>query len=85
MVSQKVRVFGLKTLFLKRFTVRSTTRTLIIDKTDHSAFTAILSDLISIQIPALVLYYSGGGCGVMMSQKSTAIRFKKVVFETFYG
>ena len=40
-VSQKVRVFGLKTLFLKRFTVRSTTRTLIIDKTDHSAFTAI--------------------------------------------
>ena len=45
----------------------------------------ILSDLISIQIPALVLYYSGGGCGVMMSQKSTAIRFKKVVFETFYG
>ena len=35
----KVRVFGLKTLFLKRFTVRSTTRTLIIDKTDHSAFT----------------------------------------------
>jgi hypothetical protein len=45
----------------------------------------ILSDLISIQIPALVLYYSGGGCGVMMSQKSTGIRFKKVVFETFYG
>jgi hypothetical protein len=35
-MSQKVRVFGFKTLFLKRFTVRSTTRTLIIDKTDHS-------------------------------------------------
>ena len=41
MVSQKVRVFSLKKLFLKRFTVGSTTRTLIIDKTDHSAFTAI--------------------------------------------
>jgi hypothetical protein len=41
-MSQKIRVFGLKTLFLKRFTVRSTTRTLIIDKTDHSAFTAII-------------------------------------------
>jgi hypothetical protein len=37
---KKVRVFGLKTLFLKRFMVRSTTRTLIIDKNDHSAFTA---------------------------------------------
>ena len=35
-MSQKVRVFGLKTLFLKRFTVRSTTCTLIIDKTDHA-------------------------------------------------
>jgi hypothetical protein len=40
-MSQKVRVFGLKTLFLERFTVRSTNRTLIIDKTDHSAFSAI--------------------------------------------
>jgi hypothetical protein len=47
-VPTKVRVFGLKRLFLKRFTVRSTTRTLIINKNDHSAFTAILSDLISI-------------------------------------
>ena len=44
-MSQKVRVFGLKTLFWKRFTVRSTTRTLIIDKTDHSAFTAILTSI----------------------------------------
>jgi lipopolysaccharide export system protein LptC len=52
-VPKKVRVFSLKKLFLKRFTVGSTTRTLITDKTDHSAFTAI----ISIQIPALVLYY----------------------------
>ncbi len=42
-VTTKVRVFSLKKLFLKRFTVRSTTRTLIIDKTDHSAFTAIFS------------------------------------------
>ena len=41
-VTKKVRVFGLKTLFLKRFTVRSTTRTLITDKNDHSAFTAII-------------------------------------------
>jgi hypothetical protein len=41
-VPKKVRVFGLKTLFLKRFTVRSTTRTLITDKNDHSAFTAIV-------------------------------------------
>jgi hypothetical protein len=42
-MSQKVRVFGfLKKLFLKRFTVRSTTRTLITDKNDHSAFTAII-------------------------------------------
>ena len=40
-VPKKVRVFSLKKLFLKRFTVRSTTRTLITDKTDHSAFTAI--------------------------------------------
>ena len=41
-VPKKVRVFGLKHLFLKRFTVRSTTRTLITDKNgDHSAFTAI--------------------------------------------
>jgi hypothetical protein len=40
-VTKKVRVFGLIKLFLKRFTVRSTTRTLITDKTDHSAFTAI--------------------------------------------
>ena len=57
-VTTKVRVFSAKKLFLKRFTVRSTTRTLITDKTDHSAFTAILSDLISIQIPALVRYYA---------------------------
>ena len=46
---KKVRVFSLKKLFLKRFTVGSTTRTLIIDKTmdktDHSAFTAISSDV----------------------------------------
>jgi hypothetical protein len=42
-VTKKVRVFGLKTLFLKRFTVRSTTRTLITDKNgDHSAFAAII-------------------------------------------
>ena len=41
LVLQKVRVFGLKKFFLKRFTVRSTTRTLITDKNDHSAFTAI--------------------------------------------
>ena len=42
-VTKQVRVFGLKTLFLKRFTVRSTTRTLITDKNgDHSAFTAIM-------------------------------------------
>ena len=43
MMSQKVRVFGLKTLFLNCFTVRPPPRrsTLIIDKTDHSAFTAI--------------------------------------------
>jgi hypothetical protein len=40
-VPTKVRVFGLKKLFLKRFTVRCTTRTLITDKNDHSAFTAI--------------------------------------------
>ena len=40
-VPKKVRVFSLKKLFLKRFTVRSTTRTLITDKNDHSAFTAI--------------------------------------------
>ena len=40
-VPKKVRMFSLKKLFLKRFTVRSTTRTLITDKTDHSAFTAI--------------------------------------------
>ena len=40
-VPKKVRVFGLKHLFLKRFTVRSTTRTLITDKNDHSAFAAI--------------------------------------------
>ena len=40
-VTKQVRVLGLKTLFLKRFTVRSTTRTLIIDINDHSAFTAI--------------------------------------------
>jgi hypothetical protein len=45
-VPKKVRVFSLKKLFLKRFTVGSTTRTLITDKTDHSAFTH---------------YYSGGG------------------------
>jgi hypothetical protein len=39
-VTKKVRVlvFGLKTLFLKRFTVGYTTRTLIIDKNDHSAY-----------------------------------------------
>ena len=41
-VTKQVRVFGLKTLFLKRFTVRSTTRTLITDINDHSAFTAII-------------------------------------------
>jgi hypothetical protein len=41
-VPTKVRVFGLKKLFLKRFTVRSTTRTLITDKNDHSAFTPII-------------------------------------------
>jgi hypothetical protein len=39
--TKTVRVFGSKKLFLKRFTVRSTTRTLIIDKNDHSAFTPI--------------------------------------------
>ena len=37
-------MFGLKKLFLKRFTVRSTTRTLITDKNDHSAFTAIIRE-----------------------------------------
>jgi hypothetical protein len=42
MSQKKVRVFGLKTLFLKRFTVRSTTRTLITDKNDHSVFIAII-------------------------------------------
>jgi hypothetical protein len=41
-VPKKVRVFGSKKLFLKRCTVRSTTRTLTTDKNDHSAFTAIL-------------------------------------------
>jgi hypothetical protein len=46
----------------------------------------ILSDLISIQISALVRYYLGGGCGARWCHKnSTGIRFKKVVFETFYG
>ena len=44
----------------------------------------ILSDLISIQIPALVRYYlrrvREGGV-----TKSTGIRFKNVIFETFYG
>ena len=45
-VTKKVRVFGLKKLFLRRFTVRSTTRTLITDKNDHSAFTAIISTMI---------------------------------------
>ena len=63
----------------------------------------ILSDLISIQISALVLYYLRrvrGGVPknivewppkikkitpVLVLQKSTGIRFKKVVFETFYG
>jgi hypothetical protein len=43
-VPKKVWVFGLKKLFLKRFTVRSTTRTLITDKNDHSAFTAIIRE-----------------------------------------
>jgi hypothetical protein len=38
---KKVRVFGLKNVFSKRFTVRFTTRTLIIDKNDHSAFTGM--------------------------------------------
>ena len=32
-------------LFLKRFTVRSTTRTLSTGKNDHSAFTAIVATL----------------------------------------
>jgi hypothetical protein len=57
-VSKKVRVFGLKKLFLRRFTVRSTTRTLITDKNDHSAFTAIFLN----RIPVLryrVCRYSG--------------------------
>ena len=36
----------------------------------------ILSDLISIQIPALVRYYSEGAGDV--PKKSTGIRFKKV-------
>jgi hypothetical protein len=45
MSQKQVRVFGLKKLFLKRFTVRSTTRTIIADKNDHSAFTAISSYL----------------------------------------
>ena len=61
LVLQKVRVFGLKTLFLKRFTVRSTTRTLITDKNgDHSAFTAILvclGDFGQIPGPSSVLFW----------------------------
>ena len=68
LVLQKSTGNRFKKLFLKRFMIRSTTRTLITDKNDHSAFTAIiLSDLISIQmlVPALVLYY----LRVMMSQK----------------
>jgi hypothetical protein len=48
-VPKKVRVFGLKHLFLKRFTVRSTTRTLITDKNDHSAFPAIENKTITKQ------------------------------------
>ena len=47
---KKVRLFGLKKLFLKRFTVRSTTRTLITDKNDHSAFTAIYFYLQKLQV-----------------------------------
>jgi hypothetical protein len=46
-VPEKVRVFGLKKLVLKRFTVRSTTRTLITDKNDHSAFTSIKINYLS--------------------------------------
>jgi hypothetical protein len=53
-VPKKVRMFSLKKLFLKRFTVRSTTRTLITDKTDHSAFTAIF--LVQLVVHFLKLY-----------------------------
>ena len=54
--------------------------------------TSILSDLISIQIPALVLYYFEAGVSHFgdvtlwrCPKKSTGVQFKKVVFETFYG
>jgi hypothetical protein len=50
----KKYVCGLKKLFLKRFTVRSTTRTLIINKNDHSALAAIIRE---------------EECAVVMSQK----------------
>ena len=40
-IFSQVRVFGLKKLFLKRFYDRSTTRTRITNKNDHSALTAI--------------------------------------------
>ena len=49
-------------VFLKRLTVRSTTRTLITDKNDHSAFTAIF---FLREGPRLKGGYSGGsGSGV---------------------
>jgi hypothetical protein len=43
---KKVRVFSLKMLFLKRFTVRSTTRTLIIDKNDHCSLHSYYSGVL---------------------------------------
>jgi hypothetical protein len=42
LVLQKSTCIRFKKLILKRFMVRSTTRTLITDKNDHSAFTAII-------------------------------------------
>ena len=82
-MSTKVRVFSLKKLFLKRFTVRSTTRTLITDKTDHSAFTAILSDLISIQISALVLYYLRGRVREGVTKKVRVFGLKTLFLKRF--
>ena len=60
-VTKKVRVFGLKKLFLKRFTVRSTTRTLITDKNDHSAFTAIIVHLVGAFFKIVCGSYVGNG------------------------
>jgi hypothetical protein len=69
-VPKQVRVFCSKTLFLKRFTVRSTTRTVITDKNDHSAFTAIIR----------------GAAGWGGATKIVRVfGLKKVVFETFCG